>query len=59
MVQTLVVVFENGLAFCLAGVVFGVGVGDVAGEDFLPEGEAARGAWRGVLVSDCGHSVVG
>jgi hypothetical protein len=44
MVQALVVVFENGLAFCFAAVVFGVGVGDVAGEDFLPEGEAARGA---------------
>tara|TARA_R110002003_G_scaffold1005_4_gene22004 strand:+ start:16173 stop:16562 length:390 start_codon:yes stop_codon:yes gene_type:complete len=44
MVQALVVVFEDGLAFCFAAVVFGVGVGDVAGEDFLPEGEAARGA---------------
>jgi hypothetical protein len=43
-VQTLVVVLEDGDALCLARVVFGVGVGHVAREDFLPEGEAARGA---------------
>lgn len=40
-VQTLVVVFEDGCAFCFARVVFGGCVGRVACEDFLPEGEAA------------------
>ena len=44
MVQALVVVLENGHAFCLAAVVLGVRVSHVACEDFLPEGEAARGA---------------
>jgi hypothetical protein len=39
--QTLVVIFKYGLAFCSAAVVFGGCVGYVAGEDFLPEGEAA------------------
>ena len=39
--QALIVVFEDGLAFCFAAVVFGVCVGHVACEDFLPEGEAA------------------
>jgi len=43
-VQTLVVVLENGHALCLAAVVLGVCVGHVARENFLPEGEAARGA---------------
>lgn len=43
-VQALVVIFEHGLALHFALVVFGRGVGDVAGEDFLPEGEAARRA---------------
>lgn len=43
-VQTLVVVLEDGHAFGLAAVVLGVCVGHVAREDFLPEGEAARGA---------------
>lgn len=42
--QALIVVLEDGHAFRLAAVVLGVCVGDVAGEDFLPEGEAARGA---------------
>lgn len=42
--QALVVVLKDGHAFRLAAVVLGVCVGDVAGEDFLPEGEAARGA---------------
>jgi hypothetical protein len=46
MVQALVVVLKDGHAFGLARVVLGVCVGDVAGEDFLPEGEAARGAWE-------------
>ena len=50
-VQTLVVVLEDRHALCLARVVFGIGVGHVAGEDFLPEGEAARGACAWVLVS--------
>jgi hypothetical protein len=40
-VQALIVIFENGLAFRCAAVVFGVCVGHVACEDFLPEGEAA------------------
>lgn len=48
-VQTLVVVLENGHAFGFAGVVLGVCVGHVAREDFLPEGEAARGAWVGCV----------
>jgi hypothetical protein len=43
-VQTLVVVLEYGHAFRFPRVVFGIRVRDVAGEDFLPEGEAARGA---------------
>jgi len=42
-VQALVVVLEDGLALYFAPVVFGRCVGDVAGEDLLPEGEAARG----------------
>jgi hypothetical protein len=41
MMEALVVVLEYGLAFHLSGVVFRVCVCDVAGEDFLPEGEAA------------------
>jgi hypothetical protein len=56
MVQALVVVFEDGLAFCFAAVVFGVCVGDVAGEDFLPEGEAAGGAcevWGQLMGVEC------
>lgn len=46
MVQTLVVVLKNRHTFRLAAVVLGVCVSHVAGEDFLPEGEAARGACR-------------
>ena len=42
-VQALVVVVKDGRAFRLSGVVVGGGVGDVAGEDFLPEREAAGG----------------
>ena len=49
-VQALVVVLKHGHAFRLAAVVLGVCVGDVARKDFLPEGEAARGAWPGVSV---------
>lgn len=45
-VQTLVVVLKDRHAFRLAAVVLGVCVGHVAGEDFLPEGEAARGACK-------------
>lgn len=45
-VQALVVVLEHGLAFYLSGVGLGGRVCDVAGEDFLPEGEAAGGAWE-------------
>ena len=41
--QTLVVVLQHGRTLHFAGVVFGVRVGDVAGEHFLPEGEAAGG----------------
>jgi hypothetical protein len=40
-VQALVVVLEHGAALLLAGVVFGGGVDDVAGEYVLPEGEAS------------------
>lgn len=48
--QTLVVVFEDGGAFGFARGVFRGGVDNVAGEDFLPEGEAAGGTWeRGLL----------
>ena len=43
-VQAFVVVFHHRQAFLLAGVVFRVGVDDVASEEFLPEGEAAGGA---------------
>ena len=43
-VQALVVVLEHGQAFRFAGVVFRRCVSYVAGEDFLPEGEAAGGA---------------
>jgi hypothetical protein len=45
-VKALVVVFQHGHAFRFAAVIARGGVGDVAGEDFLPEGEAAGGAWR-------------
>ena len=45
MMQTLVVIFKGGKAFFGAGHVFGGGVDDVAGEELLPEGEAARGTW--------------
>lgn len=44
-VQALVVVLKHRRALGLAGVVLGVCVGDVAGEDFLPEGEAAGGSY--------------
>ena len=44
-VQALVVVLEHRLALCAPGPVGVGGVDDVAGEDFLPEGEAAGGAW--------------
>jgi len=40
-VQALVVILEGGAALLLARVVVGVGVDDVAGEQLLPEGEAA------------------
>jgi len=50
-VQTLVVVLKDGRAFRFARVVLGVCVGRVAGEDFLPEGEAARWAWGGCLLA--------
>jgi hypothetical protein len=40
-VQALVVVLEHGAALLLAGVVFGGGVDDVAGEHVLPEGKAS------------------
>lgn len=45
MMQTFVVILQDRDAFLLAGVVFGRGIDDVAGEDFLPEGEAAGGTW--------------
>lgn len=44
--KALIVILEVGHAFGFSGVVFGVGVCDVAGEDFLPEREAAGGAWK-------------
>jgi hypothetical protein len=47
--QTLVVVFKDGLTFRFAAVVLGGCVCDVAGEDFLPEGEAAGRAYEGSL----------
>jgi hypothetical protein len=56
-VETLVVVFKDGCAFCFARVVFGVCVGCVACEDFLPEGEAAGWAWGVVLVDFGGFYV--
>lgn len=43
-VQALVVVLKHWGTFCFARLVLGVCVCDVAGEDFLPEGEAARGS---------------
>lgn len=46
-VQALVVVLEGGQALLRAGQVVRVAVDDVAGEDFLPEGEAAGGALVG------------
>lgn len=52
-VQTLVVVLEDGHAFRLSAVVLCVCVGHVAREDFLPEGKAARGAWWESLVAVC------
>lgn len=46
-VQTLVVILEDGHAFRAAGCVFIGRVDDVAGEYFLPEGEAPAGTcWR-------------
>lgn len=51
--QTLVVVLQWQDALLLPAVVRGGGVGDVAGQDFLPEGEAARRAWW-----ECQRSVV-
>lgn len=45
MVQTLIVILHHRQAFLLAGIVFCVGVDDVAGEEFLPEGKAARWTW--------------
>jgi hypothetical protein len=50
-VQALVVIFKHGLAFRCARVVFGGGVGYVACEDFLPEGEAAGWAYEGVMLA--------
>lgn len=50
-VQALVVVLQWGLTLGFAGVVFGVCVDDVAGEDFLPEGKAARRSCGGGGVS--------
>ena len=46
-VQAFVVVFHHRQAFRLARIVFGVGVDDVAGEEFLPEGKAAGRTWLG------------
>lgn len=40
-VQALVVILKDRHAFGLARVVLGVCICDVAGKDFLPEGEAA------------------
>lgn len=43
MMQTLVVILEDGGALGLSRLVFGIGVCDIASEDFLPKGEAAGG----------------
>lgn len=56
-VQALVVVLKHRHAFRLAAVVFGVCVGHVACENFLPEGEAARGAWEAMSVVFCTRGV--
>ena len=58
-VQALVVIFQHGLALGLALVVLGVGIYNIAGEDFLPEGKAARGTWRVVRSVTCSRLVVG
>jgi hypothetical protein len=50
-VQALVVVVQYHFAFVLSRVVIGVGVDDVAGEHFLPEGKAPRGTCKGQDVS--------
>ena len=52
-VQTLVVVLEDGHAFRAARCVFVGGVDDVAGEHFLPEREASPGTCEAMSVSDC------
>ena len=56
-VQTLVIVFQGGEAFLAARYVVGRRVDDVAGEQLLPEGEAAGGA-LGTLVSLVGRGEV-
>jgi hypothetical protein len=45
MMQTLHVIFQDGLAFCGAGGGVAGCVYNVAGENFLPEGKAAGGTW--------------
>ena len=50
MVQAFVVVLQHRLALDFPGAVVGVGVYYVAGEDLLPEGEAAGGAWESAKV---------
>lgn len=47
MMQAFVIVFQRREAFSRSGRVFGVGVDDVAGEELLPEGEAAGGSCWG------------
>ena len=49
-VQALVVVVERGQALALGVGAVDVAVGHIAGEDFLPEGEAAGRACRDELV---------
>ena len=48
-VQALVVVLQDWLALHFTRVVFRVCVYDVAGENLLPEGKAARGTCRGIM----------
>lgn len=50
MMQTLHIIFQDGLAFCRAGGGVAGCVYDVAGENFLPEGKAAGGTWSMLVV---------
>lgn len=47
MMQAFIIVFHHGETDLLAGVVFGRGIDDIAGEQFLPEGKAAGRTYVG------------